>query len=393
MAYDMIIGVAVFLAVSIIFAELSSKLKVTRVVGQMIAGILLGLPAIKALVSEEGVGVLSVLSELGIVFLLFLIGLELNLKRAKKTRKEAVLVSFFAAIVPAVLGYIVMHAFLGFSQMVSLVTAMALAMTAESVVVAVLDELRKLNTRIGQIIVEAGVLDGLFGFVFISSIVLLALDTTNTAFYMFGAKILAFVAAVFLLFKGIIPWITKHLVHNNNRVEVFSIIMGMGFLVAALSSLLDLGPIIGAFLAGIIINLTNKDRKAERIIVEELKVITFGFIVPFFFIYVGFNLDLAGIVRSPSLFFIITSVAIVGKVLGTMLAGFFSTLSLKKLSLIGWGMNARGAIELVIVEIARSAGLITTEIYSAIVGMAIVTTVIFPFIFRAYLKQDKKAMD
>ncbi len=392
MAYDFLITITAVFVLSTFLSEIAGKLKVSRVIAQILAGILLGIPLVRAFVSKD-ISIVSFLADIGIVFMLFLIGLETNFAKMKKTSKEAVLVSFFSAAVPIILGYIVMRFMLNYSNTVSIVTAMALAVTAEGVILAVLSESKKMNTRLGRIILEAGIMDDLFEFIFISIVLILAHKGSGAALIQFPFKILLFTGIAYLLFKLIIPWITKHLIKNNNRVEAFSIILGMGLIVASISTFLDLGPIIGAFLAGVIIKLVNEKKDAEKIIVEELKVITFGFIMPFFFVYVGFNFDISSVFTNPYILLLITLAAISGKVFGSMMVGFFDELSFKKLSLIGWSMNARGAMEIVIAQIAKNAGLIPVEVYSAIVGMAIITTIIFPFVLRSYLAKDKNIMD
>jgi Kef-type K+ transport system membrane component KefB len=131
----------------------------------------------------------------------------------------------------------------------------------------------------------------------------------------------------------------------------------------------------------------------EKRLISDLKTVTFGLIVPFFFVFVGLNFDFKAITAFPFLFVLILAVAITGKLVGALLSAFSAKLTFQQSMLIGWGMNSRGAVELVIAEVARQAGLIPIEIYSSIVAMAIITTIIFPIVLKFYMKKYRGIME
>jgi Kef-type K+ transport system membrane component KefB len=162
---------------------------------------------------------------------------------------------------------------------------------------------------------------------------------------------------------------------------------------AVLSEFVGLGALLGAFIAGIILQksfVTEKNRKIES---KDLRLFVFSFIIPFFFVNIGLHFDYHVFLHSLFLTGVIVVVAIIGKLLGTFLTKPFVKLSWKQLHLIGWGMNSRGVMELIMAHIALSAGLIPESLYSAIVFMAIFTTVLFPFIFRKILKHNPQIMN
>jgi Kef-type K+ transport system membrane component KefB len=137
----------------------------------------------------------------------------------------------------------------------------------------------------------------------------------------------------------------------------------------------------------------NKGRKLERLGIDRLKVLTFALIIPFFFINIGMHFNFESIISHPSLLLYVLAVAVAGKMIGTIIVTPLTTLNLKQTTLIGWGMNSRGAIELIIAEIARVNNIIPIEIYSAIVVMAVVTTLMFPFALKYYLRRYPGIMD
>ncbi|MCK4492234.1 MAG: cation:proton antiporter, partial [Candidatus Altiarchaeales archaeon] len=135
------------------------------------------------------------------------------------------------------------------------------------------------------------------------------------------------------------------------------------------------------------------DKIYLREIVENLKMITFGLIVPFFFISIGLHFDVQAIFLDPILLLLILIVATAGKILGSMILTFLSRFNLRQATLIGWGMNSRGTTELIIVEIARSSGLIPIEVFSAVVIMAILTTLAFPIVLKHEIQRYPLIME
>jgi len=170
-----------------------------------------------------------------------------------------------------------------------------------------------------------------------------------------------------------------------------SIIIGLIF--ALLSEVAGLGSILGAFLAGVILKKSFVIHRNEIHDEQNLKIIIFGLIIPFFFINISIHFDYSSIIQNPLLVFSVLIVAILGKLLGTFITKPFTKLSWKKLHLIGWGMNSRGLLELIIANLAYQYHLIDQKLFSAIVFMAISTTIIFPFILKHLIQKNPKIMN
>jgi Kef-type K+ transport system membrane component KefB len=133
-------------------------------------------------------------------------------------------------------------------------------------------------------------------------------------------------------------------------------------------------------------------KKHEEEIITATKLITLAFVVPFFFVNIGLNFNYEYLAGNLPLLLVTIAIAFLGKIIGTMIVKPFSKLSLKQLYLVGWGMNSRGAVELVIALLALNHGLITQEVFSALVAMAIVTTLVFPFVLQRELKNNPTAL-
>jgi len=373
------------LLVSFLLSELFYRHKYPRVIGQIFAGILLGLPFLRRFLTEEAGRDISFLADLGIIFLLMLAGLEINIEKLKKSEKDALLIAIFSAAIPFTLGFFFAK-YVGYSNTVALVLAVSISLTAEGTTLKVLFDLNALNTKIGATILGAGIIDDVFEVIFLSLILIISHKNAEKL-ALFPIKLILFIVLVYVFFK-LVPGIIRVIQRERSRVATFSIILIFGLFVAIISQSLELGPIIGAFIAGVIIQMSNKNRKDEQEIVEELKVMTFAFIIPFFFINIGLHLNIKSLVANLWVAVVVLIIAAAGKILGAMFVTPMTKLSLAQTHLIGWGMNSRGGIELVIAEIARVNGVIPIEIYSAIVITSVTMVLVFPFVLRSVIKKN-----
>jgi Kef-type K+ transport system membrane component KefB len=237
----------------------------------------------------------------------------------------------------------------------------------------------------------AGILDDIFEVIFLSVVLILA-HKSFAALAWLPVKLIGFVVVVYVTYK-LFPYLLKAVQKERSRIAIFSFILIFALIIAVISTKLELGPIIGAFIAGIIIHLTEHRKYEYKENIKELEAMTFAFIIPFFFINIGLHFDFSIFSQNLWLAAMVLITATVGKLLGALVATPFTDLSLRQTHLIGWGMNSRGAIELVIAEIARINNLIPIEVYSAIVFMAIITTFIFPIALKIIVSKDRKILN
>ena len=384
----------VILIAAFSFNELFKRIGLPPVVGQILAGIILGIPMIKTMIfGPENLLIVDFLSVLGIVFLLLLVGLEIDLKKIMESSKDSILISFGSALVPLVLGFIFLRA-MGYDVVASIVFGGALMVTAEGTTVKVLMDLNTLNTRLGAITVAAGAIDDIFEVLFLSMVTILAHGGTFTGLAVLPIELLAFVAVSFVSFK-IISKVLGYIERKGDNVELFSVVLIFVLIMAILSDALQIGYLIGAIIAGFLLQVSMKSlrKKDEEEIVETTKLLTLAFVVPFFFINIGLNFDFSTLLGNSILLIATVVIAFSGKILGTLVTKPFSSLSTKQLYLVGWGMNSRGAVELVIALLARNYGLIPPEVFSALVAMAIITTLAFPFVLTREIEKNPGIMD
>lgn len=391
---SIILVLAIVLGTAFVFNEVFKKLNLPPVVGQILGGLILGIPILRALIfqDESAIEIVDLLATLGILFLLLLVGLEVDIERILQSSKEAVLISLGAAIVPLVLGFVFLR-LLGYDAIASLIFGGALSVTAEGTTVKVLMDAKALNTRLGAIIVSAGAIDDIFEVLFLSMVTVVGFGGSLFQLVYLPLEFLVFIVVAFILFKLVSKVLRT--IEGRGDTELFSLIIIFVLAMAALSETLEMGYLIGAIIAGFLLQLSMRRlRKSdEEEMVKATRLISLAFVVPFFFVNIGLNFNYDYLLGNVFLLASTTAIAFLGKILGTLIAKPLSKLSIKQLYLIGWGMNSRGAVELVIALLALKHGLIAQEIFSALVAMAIITTLVFPFVLQREIRNDPKAMD
>jgi Kef-type K+ transport system membrane component KefB len=386
--------IALVLGTAFLFNELFKKLNLPPVVGQILGGLILGIPLLRAVIFQSAAAteVVDLLAVLGILFLLLLVGLEIDIEKIRQSSKEAVLISLTAAIVPLILGFLFLR-LLGYSVIASLVFGGALSVTAEGTTVKVLMDSNALNTKLGAVIVSAGAIDDIFEVLFLSIVTIVGFGGSIFQLVYLPVEFLVFAAVTFLLFR-IVSKVLQRVERKGNDVELFSLVIIFVLVVASLSEALEMGYLLGAMISGFLLQISMKrlQKKDEEEIITATKLITLAFVVPFFFVNIGLNFNYDYLVGNMPLLLGTIAIAFLGKIVGTVIVKPFSKLSLKQLYLIGWGMNSRGAVELVIALLALNHGLITQEVFSAVVAMAIITTLVFPFVLQHELKNNPAAL-
>ena len=385
---------AIVLGIAFLFNEAFKRSSLPPVVGQILGGLILGIPIIKSFIfqSNESFEIVDLLATLGILFLLLLVGLEIDIEKISQSSREGVLIAFSAAIVPLILGFALLR-MLGYSVVASLIFGGALSVTAEGTTMKVLMDANALNTRLGAVIVSAGAIDDIFEVLFLSMVTIVGFGGSVFQLVYLPLEFLAFIAVAFILFKLVSNALRT--IEKRGDVELFSLIIIFVLIMATLSEALQMGYLIGAIASGFLLQLSMRRlRKSdEEEIVRATRLITLAFVVPFFFVNIGLNFDYGYLFGNVLLMVLTVVIAFLGKILGTIIIKPLSRLSVKQLYLIGWGMNSRGAVELVIALLALRHGLITQEIFSALVAMAIITTLVFPFVLQREIRKDPKAME
>ena len=389
--------VPIILIVAFVLGELFRKVGFPPVVGQILGGMLLGISVIKAILfsDEPSFLVVDFLSVLGIVFLLFLAGLEIDIEKIKETSRDSILVSFSSALLPFFLGFTFLT-LLGYDFLTCLIFGGALMVTSEGTKVKVLMDMNALNSRLGAVMLAAGAIDDIFEVLFLSLVVVMAHGGSFVDLAKIPLELVVFVVVAFVFFKiisKVLPYLDKN--GSKDATELFSMIIIFILVLAALSEVLQIGYLIGAIIGGFLLQISMRGihKQHREDMVKVTKLITLGFIVPFFFANVGLNFDFSAFFSNVTLLLVTVAIAFLGKIVGTLVVRPLSNLNIKQLYYVGWAMNSRGAAELVIALIAMQYGLIPPEIFSVLVAMSLITTLTFPFVLARGIRKNPGLMD
>jgi Kef-type K+ transport system membrane component KefB len=371
---------------------LLKQIKVPSIISQILAGLLLGIPIVSRLLFDAtSLIALDVLSTLGVVFLLFLAGLEIDMKLIRDTAKTSVLIGTAATLTPLLLGVFALLA-LGYTLAVAIVFGIALSVTAGGTIVGTLMDSNAVNTKLGAIFVAAGTIDDILEVTMLSIVTLLIQGGGVIQLALLPLQLFVFIAVSLVLFK----FLTKFMVYvkvqeepAGHNVELFSVAIIILIGMSALSELLAIGYLIGAVIAGFLLQNSIKKIGEHRgfQIVNATRLIALAFIVPFFFANIGLNFNIEALLDNPSLTVIAVAIAIGGAVIGTFITKPFTRLSFRQLYVIGWAMSAKGSVELVVALLAQRYGLLPPEIFNALVAMAIVTTLAFPLVLKREIRR------
>jgi Kef-type K+ transport system membrane component KefB len=364
---------AVLIAILIgakLFGELAERIGQPAVLGELVAGVVLGASVLNLV--DPTVQTIHLLAEIGVVILLFEIGLETDLKKLLQVGGASLTTAVVGVVLPFVGGYYVAH-WLGLETMVAVVCGAALTATSVGITARVLSDLGRLQETESQIVLGAAVIDDVIGLIILAIVArLVAGAEVSTGGIIVTALIaFGFVALVLILGKFIVPPLFDLLARVGKPETLATMALAFAFLIAYLADAVDSALIVGAFAAGLVLAPT---RHAHTI---EAGVTRLGhFFVPIFFVVVGASVDVRTFadttVMSVGLALIV--VAIIGK----LAAGYAPFWFKGKKSVIGVGMVPRGEVGLIFAQMGLTSGVLSVGIFSALTLMVMVTTFMAP---------------
>jgi Kef-type K+ transport system membrane component KefB len=379
----------IIIIVARLAAELAERIKIPAVLGEIIAGIIIGpsaLGLIDPIKNLDVANMVLLLGEIGVILLLFQVGLEMDLGEMAKVGKPALLVALIGVLVPFAAGFGVASAF-GESGKISLFIGAALTATSVGITARVLGDLRALALRESRIVLGAAVADDVLGLIILTVVVKVVTEGSISASVVFETIGLAvgFLVITGLLAIYVIP---KAFTRIDRVAKSSTTIVAISFALMLAFSLLanqaKLAFIIGAFMAGLAV---GRSQQHERI-AEGLNPLGHIFI-PVFFASIGINADLDAMFQPNvlALATVLTVVAIIGK----LVAGFGIGRSPGDKLLIGIGMIPRGEVGLIFASIGLSKGILDNELYGALLLMVLVTTLITPPLLRLKLAKRQES--
>ncbi len=365
-----LLALSAILVAAVVLGAAAQRVGQPAVLGELLAGVLLG-PSLLGIIDPTE-PVMHAIGELGVLVLLFQIGLHTNLRSIFKVGAPALTVGLVGVIVPAFAGYAVANA-LGIHGVAALVCAAALTATSIGISARVLSDLRALETTEGQIVLGAAVLDDVIGLIILSIVAGIA---GGSAVTVWGVSKTTGIALGFLLVAIAVG--SKTVPALFNRIEKLPGsgalgILGLAFALAlaALADFAGSAMIIGAFAAGLVLHNTPHRKR-----VEKASTSLGYFFVPVFFAVVGAAVDLRSL-GDPQILLIGGLLTVVGAA-GKYVSGFAPIWLKANKPLIGAAMIPRGEVGLIFAQLGRTTGVLDAGLFSALLLMVMVTTFMAP---------------
>lgn len=387
--YENLKDLAIIIAVAELFALLSRKIKLPQVVGQIIAGLLIGPCVLGWVHNTEYV---KIFAEVGVVLIMFSAGLETDLKTLLKTGPIAILIAIMGVAVPLVLGTVVTMIFRGWSAVgtpefyKALFIGVILTATSVSITVQTLKEMGKLQTELGTTIVSAAIIDDVIGIVVLTVVLGMAKGDNSGVGSILLKTGLFFILAVgigFLLYK-LYSFLDKRYPHRR-RIVIISIVLCFALAYVA-EHFFGIAEITGAFVAGVILCNIQDSSYVDR----RVNITSYLFFAPIFFASIGLKTDLTGITWGLMAFagaFVV--VALVSKIIGCGFAGKVTGHTWKESLVIGIGMMTRGEVALIIAQKGIDAGIISADEFTPVILLIIFSSVLTPIFLKLAFKSTK----
>jgi Kef-type K+ transport system membrane component KefB len=379
-SYQIIVHIALLLFAAKLFGEIVARLNFPSVLGEILAGIILGPSALGWVTPDSPV---QVISTIGILLLLFLAGLEIDLDMMKKMGMASLVVAIGGVVLPMTGGTLVFMAY-GESFRSAVFIGSIMSATSIGLTLRTLMDVGKFRTREGTTVVTAAVIDDVIGIFILTLLISIEIvGETPSAIHILAllGMIVAFFASSLVAGWLVAPRLTKWTSRMwiDEALLAFSICLAIAL--GWVASSVKMAEITGAFVAGLMLNKTNE----KRVISEKTSIVGYGFFIPIFFAFIGVNTELSALLKAGSLTVIFVAIAIFGKILGCGIAArpWFKT---RQSLAIGVGMIPRAEVALIMATVGLNAGAIDNRIFIMTVTMVFVTNIVTPIFLKMAFK-------
>lgn len=400
-SYSYLLVLAAILLTTKLLGLFSRWVRLPQVLGALVAGVILG-PVVNAIVGwSTGDGFFSqaagsdqlfgMLSELGVIVLMFGAGLETDVQEMKKCGKASLIIAVIGVITPLIFGAFASYFFIDDPNsqerlLKSIFIGVVLTATSVSITVETLKELGKLNTPASNAILGAAIIDDVLGIIALTIITSFKSKDVNIWFVLIKIVLFFIFAAIlgFIMLK-IYKWMNKHTSRDSRRhvIIAFAYCLVSSFVAEVFFGVAD---ITGAYVAGLVLSMTNR----KRYLVNRFSTLSYMLLSPIFFACIGLTIEMPELTVSLLVFAIlITIVAVATKLFGCALGGKICGYSTKECFQIGAGMISRGEVALIVAKKGESCGLMDPKLFGPLVIVVVLTTIIAPIILKVLFAKDK----
>jgi len=376
-----LLDVALILLTAKVFGIIARKLHAPEVVGEIIAGLLIG-PAVLGIVGQSDF--ISKMSEIGVIMLMFEAGLSTDMKKLRQTGLKATAIACAGVFVPVVLGALLFMAFYGFGPIGSpqfikgLFIGTVMAATSVSITVAALKELGKLSSTVGTTIVSAAIIDDVIGIV-VLTFVLSSTGSGSSVWITMLKAVMFFAIAIvtgFIVYKAF-KWLDARYEHTR-RIPIAALVYCIIMAYVA-ERFFGIADITGAYVAGVVLCNLHDVKYVER----KVDVSSYMVFAPIFFAGIGLKVSFESMNTTLLLFSVaFVAVALLSKIIGCGLVSRVCKFKWGDSLKIGIGMMTRGEVALITAQKGLNAGLITADYFTAVILMILVSSILAPILLK-----------
>lgn len=351
------------------------------VLGKLIIGVIIG-PAVLGWVHDTEV--IEALSHIGVLLLMFIAGLETDLKELNRNKNSSLAVALGGIILPLIGGYLSGIA-IGMDQHHAIFLGLLLCATSVSISVQTFKELGKLQSKEGTTVLGAAIADDIIVVVALAFMMSFLVGSEINVATVIGGKIVFFIIIALLAWKGV-PFVMSKLGRIKITQPAMSIALALCFLFAYIAEFFGIAGIIGAFAAGIAISQTEFKEEVE----QKIEPIAYTLFVPIFFVSVGLTVTFEGFMDNILVIISLSLVAILTKLIGSGFGARITGFDVKSSFTIGAGMISRGEVALILATLGLSEKLLAPEYFTTIIIVVIVTTIVTPPLLKYFIKKQEQ---
>lgn len=408
---NFLLSLTLILVVSKLFGELFERLRLPSVLGELIAGIILGgslLAVVPSVAGQVGYDTFHLLAEIGVCILLFEIGLETDLGDLIKVGPTSTMVAIVGVVAPFVLGFVSVIMFQKFGilnadpaivTIIAITVGATLTATSVGITARVLSDMNKLNTGEAKIILGAAVIDDILGLIIlgvVSGLIEAFRAGSEGGISLTGVITITFKAFGFLFLSIFIGnLISKHVFNFIDKLRVrgvlFLLAVAFALFYSYLASVVGLAPIVGAFAAGLVLRRINQ----FKIVEENLRPVS-DFFTPIFFVMIGAAVDISvfnPFVDGNTNVMLIALILFIVAVIGKYISGYAVFKKGVNKMVIGIGMIPRGEVGLIFAQVGLNYGVFNSKLFSAVTVMVMLTTFIAPPLLQIAFKNDSPDLE
>jgi monovalent cation:proton antiporter-2 (CPA2) family protein len=377
---ELLLKISCILIIAKLSGGISRRFGQPAVLGELIAGVIIGPSILGIFETDES---LKAIAQIGVIMLMFIVGMETDLKELRRVGKAAGLAAVGGVALPLFFG-VGLGYYFRYNLYESMFIGVVLIATSVSITAQTLIELGRLRTKEGMTILGAALIDDIIGIIILSLVI--GFSTGNTSsfnIWIIFLKITIFFAVSICVGITLIPWLLSKLTKLPvSEVLLATIVALCLFYSWAAESVGNVATITGAYIAGVIIGRSIFREEVET----KFHAITYSFFAPIFFVSIGMETQIQSIGKLGLFTILIVIAAIVGKVIGCGLPTKMAKFSIKESLRVGVGMMSRGEVALIVASIALASGILSKDVFSVMIIMILITTLATPVLLRYLFK-------